>query len=415
MARAEALTRSLLDVADDLSDLVHRQFGLLCDDHDYYDERTVVDNVFTVGADTLDGGEGNDVLIGDDNHLAETSFTLPVGLAGDFERFAEGVTLAAHELTHVMQDVGDLDRHLREVTVLVSHFHEELERHVDLVLMGNDTILGGSGNDLIVGDAFIVRSAEVTLVPGGSPWDAGGSDDWLDDDWKDKYGFDGWGWGQYQHHDDHDDHDWALSGIKVGADVIWGGSGKDLIWGDNLALITSTVTRGAGLSWSYFDKARDEAEDGLEACVELTDSATYWLAQQGGGHHHHDDGQWHHDEPAEFDNGDVISGGDGDDIVFGQGGDDTLRGDAGNDWLVGGDGSDKLDGGPGWDKTTSGNESSSALRSSVAARMIDWDDSFRGYGLAYAPFGGFALASGGQPNLASFEFLFYDRPGHRDD
>jgi Ca2+-binding RTX toxin-like protein len=378
---------------------VHRQFGLLCDEHDYDDDRTVVDNVFTVGADALDGGDGNDVLIGDDNLLVETSFTLPVGLAGDFERFAEGVTLAAHELTHVVQDVGDLDRHLREVTVLVphrGHFHEELERHVDLVQMGNDTILGGSGNDLIVGDAFIMRTAEMTLVPGGSPWHSGRSDDWQDDDWRDEGFFDDWHW---QHH--HRDA-WALQGIKVGADIISGDSGNDLIWGDSVAVVSSAVVRGAEVGWREYDEARDDAKDGVDAFVALTDSALDWLAPQGRGHDHCD-------VPA-FDNGDDISGGDGDDIAFGEGGNDTLRGNAGNDWLVGGEGKDLLDGGPGWDKSTSGNESSSALRKAVAERMINWDDPFGTYGLERAPFGGLTLGKGhAQPNIASFEFL----PSHR--
>jgi Ca2+-binding RTX toxin-like protein len=290
--------------------------------------------------------------------------------------------------------------------------------------MGNDTIFGGAGNDLIVGDAFIVRTADVTLVAGGSTCSFGKDDAWQDDDWKDKHGLDDLGWEHYSHHDHDDDDDddgWSSSKIKVGADTISGGDGADLIWGDNLALITSTVTRGAGLGWKDFDEAKDEVEDGLEALVELTDSATYWLAPHGGTHHPHhhgDDGHWHHDgEYARFDNGDDISGGEGDDILFGQGGNDTLRGDAGNDWLVGGEGKDHLDGGPGQDRLKYGSDSSSGLQSAIAARVIDWTDSFRNYGLTYAPFGGLTLANGGgQPNLASFEFLSCERPRHgRDD
>jgi Ca2+-binding RTX toxin-like protein len=421
MARAEAITRSLLDVADDFSDLVHRQYGLL-DDHRarHDDHRTVVDEVFSVGADTLDGGDGNDVLIGDDNLLIQPSFTLPAGLAGDFERFAEGVTDAGDELVHAVLDLGDLARRQREATVLEphrNHVHEVLEHHADIVEMGNDTISGGSGNDLIVGDAFIVRIAEATLIAGGSAWNLGKDDAWQDDDWKDKRGLDDPGW-KHRHHHDHDeddDDDGSASKIKVGADTISGGNGADLIWGDKLALIGSTVTRGAGLGWKDFDRAKDEVEDGLEAIVELADSATYWLASQHHHlpHHHHndDDHRHHHGEPVRFDSGDDISGGEGDDILFGQGGNDTLRGDAGSDWLVGGDGKDSLDGGPGKDKLKSGSDSSSGLREAVASRTVDWDDSFKHYGLTYAPFGGLTLAKGGgQSNLASFAFLSYDRP-----
>jgi Ca2+-binding RTX toxin-like protein len=300
------------------------------------------------------------------------------------------MALVAHELAHVVQDVGDLDRHLREVTVLEphrGHFHELVERHVDLVAMGNDTILGGSGNDLIVGDAFVVLAADLTLVPGGSPWHSGRSDDWLDRDWNDRKGHGGWDW----HH--HHGHDEAPALIETGSDVIAGGDGNDLVFGDSLARVSSTVTRGAGLGWHEFHKARDDAGDALEAIVAL----------EG----------WRHGERAACDSGDDISGGAGDDILFGQAGNDALRGDAGNDRLVGGDGKDKLDGGPGWDHATSGNESSRALREAVAARMIDWEDSFRGYGLGCAPFGGLTPAKGGgQHNLSNFEFLSYDRPGH---
>jgi Ca2+-binding RTX toxin-like protein len=230
-------------------------------------------------------------------------------------------------------------------------------------------------------------SAEVTLVPGSTPCHPGRSDDWLDDDWKDRKGFGGWHWHHHHHHHDG----WAPVSGKSGADVIEGGEGDDLIFGDSLARVSSEVTRGAGLGWHEFHKARDEAQDGLDAMVALRDA--------GPG------------DRSGCANGDDISGGAGNDILFGQAGNDTLRGDAGNDWLVGGDGKDRLDGGPGWDKSTSGNESSSTLRKAVAARMVEWEDSFAGHGLTYAPFSGLTLATGsGHPNLSNFAFLSYDCP-----
>ena len=414
MARAEVLTRGLLDVADDFSDLVHRQFDLLdTHDHDYHhdDGILVVDQVFKIGADELDGGDGNDVLIGDDNQLIEPSFMLPVGLAGDFERFVEGITDAGDELAHGVLDLGELDHHLREVVVLVpheNHFHERVEHHVDIVALGNDMIAGGNGDDLIVGDAFIVRTPGVTLVAGGSTSNYGADDAWQDDDWKDKYGLDDWAW---KHHDHDGDDEWsAASGIKVGADTLSGGAGADLIWGDNLALVTTAVKRGVGLGSGDFDNARGATEDGLEGLAQLADSATYWLPLQGGEHHHHHHDHWYHDAGNyRFDNGDDISGGDGDDIAFGQDGDDTLSGDAGNDWLVGGEGKDELDGGTGWDKLKYDSDESNGLQSAVASRMINWNDSFKNYGLPIAPFGGLTLGKGhGGSNFANFDFLSHD-------
>lgn len=426
MARAEAITRALLDASDDFSDLVHRQYDLLDHHHGVDDQRTVVDNVFTVGADQLDGGDGNDVLIGDDNLLIQPAFTLPVGLAGDFERFAEGVADAGHELAHAVLDLGDIAHHQREAVVTETYQHKHkhysrdvLEHHIDLVEMSNDTLRGGAGNDQIIGDAFIVRIAEATLVEGGSTRDFGDDVDWQDHDWKDKYGLDDLGWKHHHHHDHHDHHDHHHHygpSVKVGADTISGGDGDDLIWGDSLALVQTTVTRGAGVDYKDFKRAEDGVEDGLEAIVELTDAATYWLAplHLHHPHHHHHHG---HGEHVHFDNGDDISGGEGDDILFGQDGDDTLRGDAGDDWLIGGGGKDKLDGGKGKDETKSGSDYSSKLQKAVAERMVDWEDSFRSYGLAYAPFAGLTLAKGGQSNFVSFDFLSYDRPksSHWDD
>jgi len=372
MARAEALTRGLLDIADDFSDLVHWQFALLASHEHHHRATTVVDQVFTVGADVLDGGDGNDVLIGDDNLLIQLSFTLPAGLAGDFERFAEGIADAEDELAHGVRDLGEL--------------HRRVEHPIDSVEIGNDTIAGGEGHDLIVGDAFIVHTSELTLVAGGSSADYGKGDAWQDDDWKDRKGLDDL---PTKHdRDDHDDKRRAAS-IKAGADVISGGSGDDLVWGDELVLVSAKVKRGADLGIRDYCKARDRAQDGLEA-----------LAQHAGEAQH-----------FRFGNGDDISGGEGDDILFGQGGNDSLRGDAGDDWLVGGHGKDTLVGGAGKDKLREGSDESRGLRSAVASRLIHWDDAFKNYVLPFAPFAGLTLAEG--HGHASFDFCGSDR--HRAD
>ena len=201
------------------------------------------------------------------------------------------------------------------------------------------------------------------------------------------------------HHHDHDfdwHHHWHFDAVSSSRDVINGGDGNDLVWGDSLALVSATVTRGAGISNSSYYKAEDDAEDALGGLVCLTDSADYWLALQDGGH-------------CENDYADTISGGKGDDILFGQAGNDRLKGDDGNDWLVGGDGSDSLDGGYGSDKTTSGNENSSSLRSSIASRLVNWKDSFKNFGVPFSPFGGLKptkYQGNGDPD--SFDFLEID-------
>jgi len=398
-----------MDVSDDFSDMVHRQYWLLddCgdDDHDHDGDDTLkVDATFTVGADTLDGDAGNDVLIGDDSVLVEPTFSVSVSQTANFERFAEGVSDAGDELAHGVLDLVHLEQHLRDVEVLErhhNHWHAHIEHHVDRVLMGNDLLRGGDGNDLIVGDDFVTRTATVTIVPGGLPDKHSDDDAWKDADWRDcspSDWFDHHHW--HDHHDHHDDDDhWDVPGAKVGADVIIGGKGDDLVWGDSLAIVTTTVTRGAGVGYKDFDYAEDDAEDAIERFAVLTDSADYWLALK--------------DDDCR--NADDISGGEGDDILFGQAGDDKLRGENGNDWVIGGDGQDYVDGGPGSDKTSSGNDNSSSLRGAVALRLISWKESFKSFGLPYMPFGGLNLGKGPSQN-GSFDFLTFDtRSSHDDD
>jgi Ca2+-binding RTX toxin-like protein len=402
MARTEALTRAMLDITDDFSDLVHAQYSQLgCDwwddHHDWWDhdDDVVVDNVFTVGADSLDGGDGNDVLIGDDSILAETTFTLQVGYADDFERFAEGMADAGNEAADALLDLVYLDTRLRDQDVLVKHYthwDHETVHHIDLVAMGNDTLNGGAGNDLMIGDAFTMRTAQANLVLGGTVPSYSDDDAWKNSDWCDDNHHHGW---DHDHHDWNDD--WHFGSVTSSADLITGGSGNDLAWGDSLAVQSTTITRGAGIPNSSYYDAADDAEDALCSLVTITDSADYWLALQDGGH-------------CDNDYGDTINGGDGDDILFGQAGDDKLRGEAGSDWLVGGAGyNDCLDGGAGSDHTSNGNDSSSSLRSAVNSRLVNWKDSFKNYGVPFSPFGGLKTTKyGGCSDRDSFDFLTLD-------
>src|SRR6185503_17901450 len=198
MAKAEALTRGLLDVADDYNDLIRRQYWLL-DDHDFHDndhdDTLVIDHTWTIGADTLYGDAvtagasgGAEVLIGDDSVMVEPSFTVRVEHTDDFERFVEGVADAGDELADAIFDLEHLDYHLRDVVVSVrhnNHFHDHVEHHLDVVQMGNDSLFGSGGNDLIIGDRFELRTVAVTVVPGGLPNRYSDDDAWKDSDWND--------------------------------------------------------------------------------------------------------------------------------------------------------------------------------------------------------------------------------------
>jgi Ca2+-binding RTX toxin-like protein len=156
------------------------------------------------------------------------------------------------------------------------------------------------------------------------------------------------------------------------------------------------------VSTKDFYSVEEYAEEAIERFATLTDTADYWLALQGRHHHDDDDGDgWC------FDNADDIAGGDGNDILFGQAGNDRLRGEAGDDWLIGGNGQDTLDGGTGKNKMSSGNDNSSSLRAAISARLVNWKDTFKNFGVPFTPFGS-PLDKCGKPKPSSFDFLELD-------
>ena len=145
----------------------------------------------------------------------------------------------------------------------------------------------------------------------------------------------------------------------VGADVINGGAGNDVIFGDvantDQLAIKAGLSTVAGSGWQVFFELEAAATgpsnpvlagylnggvwDRASTLEYLSDPANHaelavestlsGAGRQGGN--------------------DTISGGDGNDIIFGQEGDDFLSGGSGDDILIGGTGSDELWGGAGED------------------------------------------------------------------
>jgi Ca2+-binding RTX toxin-like protein len=380
MARAEQITRSLLDLSDDLSDLIHQQYRLLADPEHcedlallllvlqslFNDDGTVVvDHVFEIGSDAIDGGNGNDVLVGDDATLLSATFIVPVGLAFDFKLFVEGVSDAADEIVHGVLDLVRLEHRLRGASVPGEH-------HLDHVLLGNDQILGGAGNDLIVGDALVTHSVTLRLVAGGAAVRDGRKDAWQDDDWKD-FTVEDLLWKLLDLHHHHD-----IDPVRVGADRIDGGMGDDLVFGDGLGSITSTLQRASGIPHADYAYARSDALKALERLATLADTAA---------------------------SGDNLDGAQGNDILFGQDGDDVMSGGDGDDWLIGGADQDVLDGGAGDDELKSGHHNSRALREAVAAVQINWEGAFSRFGQPFLPFGVNATKLGSTGHLPGFLVL----------
>ncbi|MDH0521415.1 retention module-containing protein [Achromobacter xylosoxidans] len=132
----------------------------------------------------------------------------------------------------------------------------------------------------------------------------------------------------------------------VGNDIINGGAGHDIIFGDTLN------TDGNVLNWASVggrpaDLVQGSGLKALQVFLEMRDGH----APTNG-----DLYQYIKDHHADFNladdprgGNDTIHGGTGDDIIYGQGGNDTLYGDDGNDIIYGGAGDDKLYGGEGND------------------------------------------------------------------
>jgi Ca2+-binding RTX toxin-like protein len=303
----------------------------------------------------------------------------------------------------------DLQYDLRDEVVTTTVYkktYTTIRHHADLVLWGNDFIQGGDGNDMLIGDAMVVRTPVVNITAPTRAVVKYDDDLWQDSDWRDDwdrwYGDESWRYNYHKH------SDFVRSQLKMGSDTIEGGAGNDLVYGDSLAVLDFSVTRGAGISNSDWNKVSDNAEHGASQIAILTDSADYWGHLNGGrDEDYHDD--WDHGWAycaTKFDHGDDIKGGDGDDILFGQAGDDKLQGENGDDWLVGGSGNDALNGGLGRRNDYSGENNSSTLRYLVGARLVNWDGSYGGYGLPYQPFGQTGvLKKGVSSHMDDFSFL----------
>ncbi|HVO40087.1 MAG TPA: calcium-binding protein, partial [Spirochaetia bacterium] len=268
-------------------------------------------------------------------------FIVPMGLLGDYERLVDSTQGLSAGFDAVLAQIDDASHDLREVVVSVKcgkRTELNLEQHIDKILAGNDSILGGAGNDLVIGDRWSVVTPAISVVPGGCPCrhhdDCGRCD------------FDGW-----NSEDDRADI-WI-----TGNDAIDAGAGNDVVFGDSAAWAEAQLTVDAAISRCSFSCLRSTADEALDDLVEM------WLGDPGanGWFRFGDcDGSLYLSRGGSSGCGrsasgnDTIHGGDGDDLLFGQGGDDTLWGDAGNDWLIGGDGHDTLFGGPGCNRMDHG-------------------------------------------------------------
>jgi len=222
------------------------------------------------GADFISAGEGNDIA---------------TGLAGDDQIFA-----------------GDGDT----------------GADVFIGGAGDDTLSGGGGDDFIVGDAFL-QGSNTRIIAGLEVGDrtadgsdvifgGAGNDTLIGGSFDDRVIEDG----LYQQGE-------ALA-FGFAPNVIWGGTGNDLVLGASGNDILGggagdDTLRGGGGDDTLYGGQGDENDTGLN---------------------------------------DVLSGGSGNDMVFAGAGNDSILGGQGDDTLIGDEGDDTLDGGVGDDTLVGG-------------------------------------------------------------
>jgi Ca2+-binding RTX toxin-like protein len=282
----------------------------------------------------MDGGDGNDFMVGDNLTVMAPSFAVPVGLVDDFHHLVRDLGEVGDEADWALQELDDVVHDLRDVVIPVKHgkwIRYHLVHQIDRIFAENDSLVGGDGDDVLVGDNWSYLAPEITVTSDGYPGYHGCL--YHDHYWDHGHGYH-YGW--YDWHHDKDHHDGPGDEWIVGNDWMDGGRGNDVMFGDSIVLTEPTMASAPDVSWWKFRAIKHEVEDILEDIVKI------------GQHGNFDDCH------AVSGGNDTMVGGDGNDILFGQGGDDKLYGGAGNDLLVGGYGKDTLVGGPGKDKLIQG-------------------------------------------------------------
>jgi len=228
---AFGLTWDLLRAFDDFGDLIHRLHDAVgdADGHHlcYSQEGIVIDHTFYLGNDELDGGAGNDFMVGDDMTVVVPSFSVPAGWVDDFHHLVHDLEEVGDEAAWAIAELDDVTHDLRDEFVSVKQgkrMQTRLEHHIDSIVSGNDLLVGGDGEDVLVGDQWTYLAPHVTVTPGGWP---SHHDGWHYNFWDHDHPWGHWqGAPQHGYHYDGPGDVWI-----VGNDTLRGGPGNDLLIG----------------------------------------------------------------------------------------------------------------------------------------------------------------------------------------
>ena len=343
-----------------------RLFGKAGDDRLFGDKQTTIEKAMADGdakgkanrGDWLDGGQGDDLLIGTasrDVLLGGNDRDTLIGGAGDDVLSGDETTGALEQGWSVKRAAVTIARGVTSHRAVYSKasINSAPEGGSDVLYGqgGKDIIDGGWGEDLLDGgadDDFLKGDQGNDTLTGGS-----GNDVMLGDNLD-------WGGGLPSRHHGNDVLDGGSGddslGGNGGSDALYGGPGNDILQGDD-----GVLDGVEGDAAHFFG---DDLLDGG-----LGDD-TLW---GGGGDDLLFGGEGHDDligdspdHPVRYHGNDFLDGGAGNDTLRGMGGADTLVGGAGadfldgdvsdlqpggsnNDVLQGGEGNDTLQGGFGAD------------------------------------------------------------------
>ena len=297
----------------------------------------------TNGRDVIDGGEGNDLIFGqdDDDTLSGGSGddTLFGGIDEDSLSGGTGndVLLGGQGADHVSG--GD---------------------DADIIGAGiGDTIVGGEGGD--DNDSVVVSGLATVAYDGGDPSSEAGTITYYDDDLNET------GTAEFSEIENVyvvgtastnsalEDPSSVPGALSVDG-VVEGTSGDDLI------------------DLSYTGDPEGDMVDNDDAVLPLVDEQDVIVAGAG------------NDTVEGHDDSDVIFGGSGDDVLNGMGGNDAIDGGTGDDVLDGGAGRDILVGGDGDDTISGGNDDAADGGDLLYGQ--DGDDSFINIGQGEVIVGG---------------------------
>ena len=343
-----------------------RLFGKAGDDRLFGDKQTTIEKAMADGdakgkanrGDWLDGGQGDDLLIGTasrDVLLGGNDRDTLIGGAGDDVLSGDETTGALEQGWSVKRAAVTIARGVTSHRAVYSKasINSAPEGGSDVLYGqgGKDIINGGWGEDLLDGgadDDFLKGDQGNDTLAGGS-----GNDVMLGDNLD-------WGGGLPSRHHGNDVLDGGSGddslGGNGGSDALYGGPGNDILQGDD-----GVLDGVEGDAAHFFG---DDLLDGGSGDDTLWGGAGDDLLFGGEGHDDLIGDSPEH--PVRYHGNDFLDGGAGDDTLRGMGGADTLAGGAGadfldgdvsdlqpggsnNDVLQGGEGNDTLQGGFGAD------------------------------------------------------------------